>query len=474
MTNRRTVILIIASALFMENLDSTVLTTALPAIAADFGEDPIRLKLALTSYLIALAVFIPASGWLADRFGARRVFASAIVVFITGSILCAFSDSIGDIVFARVVQAMGGAMMVPVGRLVLLRSIPKSEMVNAMAWLSIPSLLGPMMGPPLGGFITTYFQWEWIFWINVPIGLVGLTMGLLFLPEIHGETRRRFDLTGFLLSGLGLSAFVSGSTTLGLDIIPLTWVAALLLSGAALLAAYVVHSRRTEAPILDLSLFRIKTYRTALFGGMLFRVGIGAWPFLLPLMLQIGYKLTPFQSGLVTFTGAIGAIAMKFLATPLIRRLGFRSILATNAAICAAFMAVPAFYGPATPYALIVGIMLVGGFFRSLQFTSINGLAYSDMPQERMSRATSLTSVVQQLSLSIGISTAAMVLHTTTGGRPATTFSIADFAPAFLVVAVVASLAALVFARLPADAGGEVSGHRRYRPDSVTAARERA
>ncbi len=473
MPNRRLVILIIASALFMENLDSTVLTTALPAIAADFGEDPIRLKLALTSYLIALAVFIPASGWMADRFGARRVFTTAIVVFVSGSVLCGFSQSIGHIVAARVLQALGGAMMVPVGRLVVLRSVPKSQMVDAMAWLAIPALTGPVLGPPLGGFITTYFSWHWIFWINVPIGIVGLLMGRLFLPEVKEDARPPFDLRGFVLSGVGLSALVTGSTTLGLDIIPLPWVGVLLAGGAILLVGYVVHSRRIDNPIIDLSLFRIATYRTGILGGMLFRIGIGASPFLLPLMLQIGFGLTPFRSGMITFTGALGAIGMKLLAGPLVRRLGFRTILVGNAVLCGAFIAVPAFFTTATPFALIVAILLVGGFFRSLQFTSINGLAYSDVPPARMSRATSLTSVVQQLSLSLGISTAAIVLHLSTAGQPATEMRVADFSPAFLVVGLVASLSALVFASLAGDAGGEVSGHRRYRPDVVTAARER-
>ncbi|ESR23416.1 DHA2 family efflux MFS transporter permease subunit [Lutibaculum baratangense] len=473
MPNRRLVILIIASALFMENLDSTVLTTALPAIAADFGEDPIRLKLALTSYLIGLAVFIPASGWLADRFGARNVFSTAILVFITGSILCALSQSIGHIVVARVIQALGGAMMVPVGRLVVLRSVPKSEMVDAMAWLAIPALTGPVLGPPLGGFITTYFSWQWIFWINVPIGCVGLVLARIYVPDIREEARPRFDIVGFLLSGLGLSAIVSGSTTMGLDVIPLPWVAALLAVGAILIAAYVRHSRRVAAPILDLSLFAVPTYRAAVLGGMLFRIGIGASPFLLPLMLQIGFGLTPFQSGMITFAGALGAIGMKLCASRLVRHFGFRRILVLNALLCAAFVAVPAAFSEATPFALIVAILLVGGFFRSLQFTSINGLAFSDLESPRMSGGTSLTSVMQQFSLSLGISVAAIVLHTTTAGEPASSFEVADFAPAFLVVGAAAALSAFVFAALPAAAGGQVSGHRACGQGAVSVARER-
>ncbi len=464
--------LIVACALFMENLDSTVLTTALPAIAADFGASPIHLKLALTSYLLALAVFIPASGWLADRYGARAIFRLAILIFTLGSIACGLSNSIPEIVAARVVQGIGGSMMMPVGRLVILRSIPKSELVGSLAWLTVPALLGPVMGPPVGGFITTYFEWRWIFWINVPVGVLGLVLATLYLPDIRGEARQRFDGTGFTLSALGLALFMTGSTTLGLRLIPTAAVLAILAGGVVLLALYTVRSRRVAAPIIDLSLLRIPTMRASLLGTLLFRIGVGATPFLLPLMLQLGFGMSPFQSGMITFAAAIGAIAMKFAAPPILRRFGFRAVLIANAVIAGAFVMLPAAFTPATPVALMTGLLLIGGFFRSLQFTSVNALAFADVPPERMSGATTLTSVAQQLSLSLGISIGAIVLELTvqaTGGP----MGAADFTPAFIVVGMLAALSAIPFALLARDAGREVSGHRPVAPDPVTVMRDR-
>ena len=468
--------LIVACALFMENLDSTVLSTALPTIAKDFGVSPINMKLALTSYLLTIAVFIPASGWLADRFGARTVFRLAIILFTTGSISSGLSHSIGEIVASRVLQGIGGAMMVPVGRLVILKSVSKAELVGALAWLTVPALIGPVVGPPLGGFITTYFDWRWIFWINVPIGILGLVLATLYIPDVRGEERVGFDYLGFLLSSLGIAGFVTGSTSLGLNLMPWPYVLAILFSGAALLVLYFLHSRRIDNPILDLSLFRIPSFTASVIGGLLFRTGIGALPFLLPLMLQLGFGLTPFQSGSVTFVSAIGAIAMKFVAPPLLRRFGFRSVLIVNSFIAAIFVAMPALFDVGTPLVVMTALLFIGGFFRSLQFTSGNALAFADVPQNRMSRATSLTSVFQQLSMSIGVSIGAISLELTlhsTGGQ----IEIATFHPAFIVIGLISMSAAIFFIRMPASAGEEMSGRGRrppLAPDPVTAMRERA
>jgi len=464
--------LIVACALFMENLDSTVLSTALPAIARDFGASPIHLKLALTSYLLALAVFIPASGWLADRYGARAIFRLAILVFTLGSIACGLSSSIPEIVAARVVQGIGGSMMMPVGRLVILRSIPKHELVGSLAWLTVPALLGPVLGPPVGGFITTYFEWRWIFWINVPVGILGIVLATLYLPDIRGEERPPFDGLGFALSALGLALFMTGSTTLGLQLIPTVYVLAILGTGALLLAVYILRSRRMASPIIDLSLLRIPTMGTSLLGTLFFRIGVGATPFLLPLMLQVGFGMSPFQSGMITFASAIGAIAMKFAAPPILRRFGFRAVLIVNAVVAGVFVALPAAFNPATPVALMTGLLLIGGFFRSLQFTSVNALAFADVTPERMSRATTLTSVAQQLSLSIGISIGAIALELSvqaSGG----TIGAGNFVPAFIVVGVLAGLSAVPFAFLARDAGREVSGQRPAAPDPVTVMRDR-
>lgn len=456
----------------MENLDSTVLSTALPAIAADFGSNPIHLKLALTSYLLAIAVFLPASGWLADRFGARIIFRLAIVIFTVGSISCGLSSSIGEIVAGRIVQGLGGAMMVPVGRLVILRSVPKNEIVGALAWLTIPALIGPVIGPPLGGFITTYFDWRWIFWINVPVGIVGITLATLFIPDIRGETQTKFDAVGFLLSSFGLALLMTGSTTLGLGMLPYPIVAVALVTGATCLVTYVFHSRRTENPLLDLSLFRIPTFRAAIGGSLLFRLGVGATPFLLPLLLQVGFGMTPFQSGMITFASALGALGMKFTAPRILRRFGFRNVLIWNSIIAALFVALPATFSPSTSVALMVGLIFVGGFFRSLQFTSVSALAFADVPPQRMSRATTMTSVAQQLSLSIGISIGALTLEITShaaGGE----ITAGTFWPAFVIIGFLALLATIPFRWLAIDAGDEVSGRRPLAPDPVTVMRER-
>ena len=468
--------LIVACALFMENLDSTVLATALPAIAADFGENPIHLKLALTTYLLSVAVFLPASGWLADRFGSRLIFRLAIVLFGAGSVICAFSGSIGALVFGRIVQGIGGSMMVPVGRLIVLRSVPKSEIVGSMAWLTIPALIGPVTGPLLGGFLTTYYDWRWIFWINIPIGVLGLVLATLYIPDVRGERRPAFDAIGFVLAGAGLACFVTGSTTIGLGVIPLTVDLVLLAIGTALLVGYVFYSRRIREPLLDLSLLALPTYRLANIGGFLFRVGYGASPFLIPLLLQIGFGLSPLASGSITFLSALGAIILKFGSVQILRNFGFRNVLIVNSLLAALFIGFPASFNPATPLAWISAVLLISGFFRSMQFTGLNALSFADVPTEKLSAASTFNSVVQQVSLAVGISVGAMALELTSRGG---TIVPSDFIFPFLLVGAISASSLVVFWRLPADAGNEVSGHRRPAagsealPDPVSAARER-
>lgn len=449
--------LIVASALFMETLDATVLSTALPAIAADLGESPIHLKLALTSYLLSLAVFIPASGWVADRLGVRLVFRGALFVFVLASIACGLSNSIEQLVFWRVIQGMGGAMMVPVGRLVILRSVKKSEIVNAFAWFTVPALVGPLAGPLLGGFLTTYFDWRWVFWINVPVGVLGIVLATIFFPDIRAETRERFDARGFLLAGGGLATFVTGSTSIGLGVFPNAVVVSLLSVGAVLLVGYWFHSRRVANPIIDLKLLRLTTFRASIFGGLLFRIGVGATPFLLPLMLQLTFGQTPFESGLTTFVIAIGAIAMKFVAGPILRTFGFRTVLIASAIMAAIFVAMPAAFTPGIAVAMMSGVLLIGGFLRSLQFTAINSMAFDEVPAERVGSATAMMSVMQQLSMSIGISIAAMALTFSAGGEDIVR---ADFIAPFILTGLISVLAVIFYWRLPGDAGHEISGHR--------------
>jgi EmrB/QacA subfamily drug resistance transporter len=450
--------LIIATALFMENMDGTVISTSLPAIARDLHQDPIVLKLALTSYMLTLAVFIPASGWVADRFGARTVFCTAIVVFTLGSILCGSSTSLPTLISARVFQGLGGAMMVPVGRLVLLRSVNKSDLVNALAYLTVPALIGPVAGPPLGGFITTYFHWRWIFWINVPIGVLGVLLSLKFIRNLREEAVPRFDFKGFVLSGVGLLSLISGISVIGRGIAPAWLVVAMVAIGAVSLAAYASHADDNEDAILDLKLLTIPTFFAGVIGGLIFRVGIGAMPFLLPLLLQIGFGLTPFQSGSLTFATAAGALMMKFTASTALRWFGFRRTLVVNALISGAFLAVCALFQPTTPHWVLLLTLLTGGFFRSLQFTALNAISYADIDPPRMSRATSFASVSQQMSGAVGVAVAAICVQSIQLGFGDPELQARDLSLAFVLVAIVSSLSVIVFARLRPDAGAAVSG----------------
>jgi EmrB/QacA subfamily drug resistance transporter len=449
---------IIATALFMENMDGTVISTSLPAIALDLHQDPIVLKLALTSYMLTLAVFIPASGWVADRFGARTVFCSAIVVFTIGSILCGASSSLSTLIAARVFQGLGGAMMVPVGRLVLLRSIAKSDLVSAMAYLTVPALLGPVAGPPLGGFITTYFHWRWIFWINVPIGVLGVLLSLRFIHNLREEAVPRFDFKGFVLSGVGLLSLISGLSMIGRGIAPYWVVAAMIAIGVLSLAAYIWHAHGKPDAILDLKLLRIPTFFAGAVGGFIFRIGIGAMPFLLPLLLQVGFGLTPFASGSLTFATAAGALIMKFTASKALRWLGFRQTLIVNCLISGAFLAACALFTSSTPHWLLLLVLLAGGFFRSLQFTALNAISYADVDSPQMSRATSFASVSQQMSGAVGVAVAAICVEAIQLGFGDSELVSRDLSLAFVLVAIVSSLSVFIFAGLKPDAGAAVSG----------------
>jgi EmrB/QacA subfamily drug resistance transporter len=460
MNKQRVIPLIVATALFMENMDSTVIATSLPAIAADIGTSPLTLKLAITSYLLSLAVFIPASGWTADRFGARRVFSLAVFVFMLGSIGCALSQSVFHFVFARILQGIGGAMMTPVGRLVLLRSVDKSALVGAMAWVTIPALIGPVIGPPVGGFITTYFSWHWIFLINIPIGLLGIALALRYIDPIKSDNPEPFDLYGMVLAGIGLAGMAFGLSVAGLNLLPWSVVIALIAVGAIAMTLYVMHSRRTGSPVLDFSMLRLPTLRASIIGGFMFRLGIGALPFLLPLLMQIGFGLSPFQSGLVTFGSSAGAMGMKALAARIIRTFGFRYLMTINAVVSSVFLASCALFTPHTPLLLILIILVVGGFFRSLQFTAINTVAYAEVENAQMSRATTLTSVAQQLAISTGVAVGAFSVETTMWLHNASEISATSFAPAFIVVAVISTASSFFFWQMPDDAGSEISGRK--------------
>jgi len=455
--------LIVACALFMQNLDSTVIATALPTMAKAFGADPVHMNVALTAYLLSVAVFIPASGWVADRFGSRSVFRAAIVVFTIGSVLCGRADNLGFLIAARILQGAGGAMMVPVGRLVLLRTTPRHEMVAAMAWLSMPALLGPVLGPPVGGFIVTYTSWRWIFDINVPIGVVGVVAVSLFIEEVREPPPGRFDGIGLLLSGSGLAGLMFGMETLGRGVVA-PWVGAAIAGiGAVGIGLYLLHARTHPAPLLDLSLLRLPCFRVALAAMMLFRTGIGAIPFLLPLMLQVGFGDSAVRSGLITFASSAGALVMKPATQAALRRFGFRDTLVWNGVLSGVLVSACAAFRPTWPAAAIYAVLLVGGLFRSLQFTAYNTLAYGDVPRAKMSAATSLYTAAQQLAATIGISLGALALEVAMGfARRAP--SVGDFSIAFVAVAALTLAAAPLAVRLPRDAGDDLTGRPARHP----------
>ena len=451
--------LILAVALFMENMDSTVIATSLAAIAHDIGTEPIALKLALTAYLVALAIFIPVSSWMADRFGARNVFRWAMIVFVIGSVACAISNSLLTFVLSRFLQGMGGAMMTPVARLVLVRVTPRHQLIDAMAWLSIPGLIGPIVGPPIGGAITTYLSWHWIFLINVPIGFLGVLLVNKFLPEWHRNEPRKLDFTGFLLAGAAFAGWVFGISVLTMPALPTSFGIGALVIGTLAAGGYWFHFRRTEYPLLDLRIFRRPLFRLTVIAGTFFRLGTGAMPFLFPLTLQLAFGLNPFQSGMVTFSSAVGAFAVKFIAESIIHRIGFRTALIAATFVTALGVFAMAMYTPQTPMPLIMALLVVTGFFQSLFWTATNAFTFADIEDKDAGQANVISQVGVQLSLAFGVALgggvleAARLLHG--GGEPL----LGDFHTAFWVIGAVTLISTLIFLRMPKSAAMGVHPH---------------
>ncbi len=465
--NYRVTALIIASALFMEQLDSTVLATALPTMARYFDVSAPHMSVALTSYLLSLAVLIPASGSVADRFGARTVFSTAIAVFTLSSILCAQAHSLGLLVLARLLQGAGGAMMIPVGRLVLLRSVDRADLISAMSWFLVPGLIGPILGPPIGGMIVTYLDWRWIFYINVPIGVLGFALTWAFIENTRVETPQPFDLWGFSLSGVSLACLLFGfeTTSRGVGDASLAFglIGAGLVSGAAYVV-YALRARRTT-PILDLTLMRIKTFRVSVIAGALSRITQGAQPFLLPLMMQIAFGMSAAQSGLLTFATFCGSLMMKGFAGPLLRRFGFRNVLIWNGLLSSGLYATCAAFRQSWPHWSLFAVLAVCGFSMSLQFTAYNTVAYDDVPPERTASANSFYTTFQQLMLSFGICTGALALTLSKSLFGHAEASVEDFSAAFLVVTAISLLAAPVCLAYPRDAGAAMTGRGREREE---------
>ena len=454
--------LIVATALFMENLDSTVITTALPQMAITFDTTPIHLSVGITAYVLSLAIFIPVSGWFADRFGAKTVFRTAITVFTLGSVLCGLCNNVAELAGARVLQGMGGAMMVPVGRLIMFRSVAKSEFVTAMAYLTIPAMIGPTLGPPVGGFITTYANWRWIFFLNVPMGLLGFGLVTRFIENYREPETPSLDWLGFLMTGTALACFVYVC-----DLVErpqVDWGGVAIISAVSILAGLLAarHLRRTPHPVIDPTLLRVSTLSVSVIGGAVFRVGTSSLNYLLPILLQVGLGYTAFLSGLMTVAAALGSFAMKIAAIPILRRWGFRTALTVNAVISVIGVAVCVIFNAGMAPILIFTILAIGGFFRSLQYTALNSMAFADIPAQRMSAASSLSSMVQQMSNGMGVAFAAMALNLVLvlrGGSP-DDMSLSDMRITFILMALVTLLSTLWFARLEPDAGAEVSGHR--------------
>jgi EmrB/QacA subfamily drug resistance transporter len=450
--------IVLAVSLFMENMDSTVIATSLAAIANDIHTDPIALKLALTAYLVALAIFIPISAWAADRWGARNVYRGAMVIFVLGSIACAASNSLLTFVLARLLQGFGGAMMTPVARLVLVRVTPRAQLVNAMAWLSIPGLIGPIVGPPVGGFITTYLSWHWIFLINVPIGILGLTLVTLLLPDWKRNEPRRMDFKGFFLTGIAFSGWVFGISVLTLPALPIGFGIATLVVGTLAWLIYLPHARRTKFPVLDLRLFRFPLFRTTVVAGTFFRLGTGAMPFLFPLMLQLAFGMSPFQSGSVTFSTAVGSFAAKFVSEAIIEKLGFRVTITLATFIAVLGLVAMGIYSPTTPLPIMFTFLIIAGFFQSVFWTATNAFTFADIDDKDAGQATAISQVVIQLSLAAGVAIGggalegARFLH---GGGA----TLLDFHLAFYLTAIISIVSTFMFARLPASAGRHLTSH---------------
>ncbi|MSV34629.1 MAG: MFS transporter [Bryobacterales bacterium] len=455
------VTILVAAAFFMENLDGTVIATALPQMAVSFRSNPVDLNMGMTAYMLMLAVFIPVSGWLADRLGARTVFSSAIAIFTMASIVCGVSQNLWQFTAARVVQGIGGAMMVPVGRLVVLRVTEKKNLMQAISYIVWPGLAAPVLGPPLGGFITTYSSWRWIFYLNVPLGIVALALALWWIRNEPTHEERPFDWMGFALAGTSCIALMYGLELLGQRDAPWSLVGVFI--GYALLAGWgaVRHLRKAEHPLINFACLRFQTFAVSIWGGTAFRVAIMASPFLLPLMFQVAFGMNAFQSGILVLAMFAGNFAMKSVTSPLLRRYGFRTVLVVNAVITAALLMACGFLLPQTPRWAIMTVLFLHGLSRSMHFTALNTLAFVDIPKPLMSSATSFYSVVQQMGIGMGVAMGAVTLRAAAflRGERGAIPSLTDFHVALWTVGALSLLALIDCVTLDPRAGAEVSGH---------------
>lgn len=456
--------LLVAGAFFMEFIDGTVIATALPDMAKSFGVQAVDLNIGISAYLITLAVLIPASGWIADRFGARKVFTLALAIFTLASVLCGLSESLESFVAMRILQGVGGALMVPVGRLAVLRTTPKHQLITAIATLTWPALVAPIIGPPLGGFITSYANWRWIFFINVPLGILAIALALRFIPDIHDDERRPFDITGFIATSVAMVSLVYAMELLGTQQ-PQGWLTAGLLALGTVTFLFALHHfRRTAWPMIRLDAMNVPTFRVTMYGGSLFRASISAVPFLLPLMFQVGFGMNAFHAGSLVLAVFVGNLTIKPATTPLIRWLGFKKLLLINGALNVLALLACALITPQTPVWVILLVLYLGGVFRSIQFTGVSTLAFADVPAAQMSYANTLFSTATQLAVGLGISLAAIGIRIgdvvserlALGNIPGISFRLA-----FVAIAIICLVGMVDTLRLTRDAGSAVSNRNR-------------
>lgn len=450
---------VVAVALFMEQLDTTIVNTAVPAMAQSLQVTPLSLKAVVASYILSLAVCIPVSGWMADRYGTRRVFSIAVGLFTFSSILCGLALNAPMLVAARILQGVGAAMMMPVGRLTIIRTFPKSELLQAMNFVIIPALIGPLLGPTVGGLIVHWVSWRYIFFVNVPMGLLALWLAHRHMPDYRGDTARPLDVVGLVLFGSGTALLSWLLEIFGEHRIDATSAAVLLLLCMSLLGAYLWHARETPHPLLRLKLFRVRTFRISVMGGFVTRLGVGGMPFLLPLLYQLGLGLPAWQSGLLMMPTAAAAMGMKIIAPRVLARFGYRRILIVNTVMIGAVISLFSLVNPATPIALIVLLGLSMGFFNSLQFTSMNSMAYADIDTPDSSMASTIASSLQQMSMSFGLACGSLIAGWYLGDLPQTDHVAVTTAlhHAFLTLAGLTILSSLSFWSLRPGDGESVS-----------------
>lgn len=455
--------LLVAGAFFMEFIDGTVIATALPDMAKSFGVQAVDLNIGISAYLITLAVLIPASGWIADRFGVRKIFTLALAIFTLASVLCGLSTTLESFLAMRILQGVGGALMVPVGRLAVLRTTPKHQLITAIATLTWPALVAPIIGPPLGGFITSYANWRWIFFINVPLGLLAIVLALRFIPNIRDDDRRPFDLPGFVATAIAMVSLVYAMELLGAQHPESGLTIALLALGVGTFAFALRHFRRAAWPMIRLDAMQIPTFRVTMYGGSLFRASISAVPFLLPLMFQVGFGMNAFQAGSLVLAVFVGNLTIKPATTPLIRWLGFKKLLLINGALNVLALLACALITPTTPVWLILLVLYLGGVFRSIQFTGISTLAFADVPSAQMSYANTLFSTATQLAVGLGISLGAIGIRigaNVSEWLGMSTIPGISFRLAFVAIALISLIGMVDTLRLVKDAGSAVSARK--------------